>query len=110
MEGAYVERLATNADVADAPAFVLLLDDLDTSPWDNHRMIRAAEGALATSLQARFARIDAHALPHAADLAHLAVDAWYRGEAIAPERVEPAYLRNNVALTLEEQKALRARG
>jgi tRNA threonylcarbamoyladenosine biosynthesis protein TsaB len=67
----------------------------------------AAEGALATSLQARFARIDAHALPHAADLAHLAVDAWHRGEAIAPERVEPAYLRNNVALTLEEQKALR---
>src|SRR5690606_26573754 len=47
VEGAYVERLATNADVTDAPAFVLLLDDLDTSPWDNHRMIRAAEGALA---------------------------------------------------------------
>ena len=27
---------------------------------------------------------------------------------MAPERVEPAYLRDNVALTLEEQKALRA--
>lgn len=47
VEGAYVEQLATNADVADAPVFVLLLDDLDTSPYDNHRMIRAAEGALA---------------------------------------------------------------
>ena len=47
-------------------------------------------------------------LRHAADLARLAVEAWQRGEAIAPERVEPAYLRNNVALTLEEQKALRA--
>ncbi len=28
--------------------------------------------------------------------------------ALAPERIEPAYLRNNVALTLEEQRALRA--
>lgn len=47
-------------------------------------------------------------LPHAADVARLAVAAYARGEAVAPERVEPAYLRNNVALTLEEQKALRA--
>lgn len=47
MEGAYVEQLATNADTADAPAFVLLLDDLDTSAYNSHRMIRAAEGALA---------------------------------------------------------------
>ena len=68
----------------------------------------AAEGVLATRLALRFARVDAQALPHAADLARLAVDAFARGEAIAPEHVEPAYLRNNVALTLEEQKALRA--
>lgn len=67
----------------------------------------AADGALATSLQDRFSRIDAQALPHATDLARLAVQAWQRGEAIAPERVEPAYLRNNVALTLREQQALR---
>mgnify|MGYP006199360329 CR=1 FL=1 len=34
---------------------------------------------------------------------------WFaRGEAIAPERIEPAYLRNNVALTIAEQQALRA--
>ena len=31
-----------------------------------------------------------------------------RGEAIAPERLEPAYLRDNVALTLAEQVAARA--
>ena len=31
-----------------------------------------------------------------------------RGEAMAPELVEPAYLRNNVALTLVEQQAARA--
>ena len=52
--------------------------------------------------------VDASALPHAADVARLAWPAYARGEAVAPERVEPAYLRNNVALTLEEQKALRA--
>ena len=44
--GAPIERLATNIDVADAPAFVLVLDDLNTSPYDTHRVIRAAEGAL----------------------------------------------------------------
>ena len=44
--GAPIERLATNIDVADAPAFVFVLDDLNTSPYDTHRVIRAAEGAL----------------------------------------------------------------
>ncbi|MDR7192197.1 tRNA (adenosine(37)-N6)-threonylcarbamoyltransferase complex dimerization subunit type 1 TsaB [Luteimonas terrae] len=68
----------------------------------------AVEGALQSRLGARFAHIDAAALPHAADLAHLAAAAFARGEAIAPERVEPAYLRDNVALTLVEQVALRA--
>lgn len=68
----------------------------------------AVDGALQSRLGARFAQIDATALPHAADLAHLAAAAFARGEAIAPERVEPAYLRNNVALTLVEQVALRA--
>ena len=68
----------------------------------------AGEGVLATRLHPRFSRIDALALPHAADLARLAADAFARGETVAPEFVEPAYLRNNVALTLAEQKALRA--
>ena len=56
---------------------------------------------------AALAGVDAGALPHAADVASLAVAAFARGEAIAPERVEPAYLRNNVALTIAEQQALR---
>ena len=67
----------------------------------------AADGALAGSLGERLVGVDAQALPHAADLAMLAVAAWERGEAIAPEQVEPAYLRDNVALTLAEQQALR---
>lgn len=44
--GAQIERLATNTEVADAPAFVFVLDDLNTSPYDTHRVVRAAEGAL----------------------------------------------------------------
>ena len=68
----------------------------------------ASDGVLARRLQPVLARIDAAALPHASDLARLAVAAFARGEALPPERVEPAYLRDNVALTLAEQQALRA--
>ena len=52
--------------------------------------------------------VDAQALPRASDLLALAVPMLERGEAMAPELVEPAYLRNNVALTLVEQQAARA--
>lgn len=68
----------------------------------------AGEGALPSRLQARFASIDPAALPHAAVVARLAAIAFARGGAVAPEQVEPAYLRNQVALTIAEQEALRA--
>jgi tRNA threonylcarbamoyladenosine biosynthesis protein TsaB len=67
----------------------------------------AGEGALRARLAARLSFVDPEALPHAADVARLGAAAFARGEAIAPERVEPAYLRDNVALTLAEQQALR---
>lgn len=70
----------------------------------------AADGVLAGRLAPRLAGVDAQALPHAADLLALALPAFARGEAIAPERIEPAYLRDNVALTLEQQRAARAAG
>lgn len=69
----------------------------------------AVDGALVARLQGWLATVDAAALPHAADVARLGALAFARGEAIAPERIEPAYLRNNVALTILEQQALRAR-
>lgn len=43
---AYTETLSTNVGLADAPAFVLVLDDLNTSPFDAHRAIRAGLGVL----------------------------------------------------------------
>lgn len=67
----------------------------------------AQERVLAQRLAVPLAGVDADALPHAADVARLAVAAYARGEAVAPERLEPAYLRNQVALTLVEQQALR---
>ncbi|TKR34109.1 tRNA (adenosine(37)-N6)-threonylcarbamoyltransferase complex dimerization subunit type 1 TsaB [Luteimonas gilva] len=67
----------------------------------------AAEGYLQRSLVSQLRRVDATALPHAADVARLAAAAFARGESVAPERLEPAYLRDNVALTLAQQQALR---
>ncbi len=67
----------------------------------------ALEGLLARHLQSQLRHVDDTMLPHAADLARLAVAAYARGEGLAPERVEPAYLRNQVALTLAEQQARR---
>lgn len=67
----------------------------------------AADDALRRRFGERLMDCDTTALPHAADVARLAAHAFARGEAIAPERVEPAYLRDKVALTLAGQQALR---
>lgn len=75
--------------------------------WGVGTGFAAVEGALQQRLADRFAWIDASALPHAADVARLAAQALARGQALPAERVEPAYLRDNVALTLEQQRALR---
>lgn len=67
----------------------------------------AVDGALRLRLRGRLAAVDAAALPHAADVARLAAPVFAAGGGIAPERAEPAYLRNDVALTLVQQRALR---
>lgn len=83
------------------------LPDTDTE-WEGVGTgFAAAEGHLKRSLASQLRRIDVAALPHAADVARLAVVAFARGESVAPERLEPAYLRDNVALTLTQQQALR---
>lgn len=101
------ELIAISTEVVAAPDKVVLPDD--QGGW--HAVgtgFSAAAGALQSHLGSQLLSVDATLLPHAADVARLAAAAYARGEALAPERVEPAYLRNNVALTLEEQKALRA--
>lgn len=101
------ELIAVSTEVVAAPDKVVLPDD--QGGW--HAVgtgFSAVDNALQSHLGSQLLSVDAGVLPHAADVARLAVAAYARGEAVAPERVEPAYLRNNVALTLEEQKALRA--
>ncbi|NDK38160.1 tRNA (adenosine(37)-N6)-threonylcarbamoyltransferase complex dimerization subunit type 1 TsaB [Pseudoxanthomonas gei] len=101
------DLVAVSTEIVCAPQAVTLPDS--EGGWHGVGTgFAAVEGALAAHLGNQLASIDASALPHAADVARLAVAAYARGEALAPERIEPAYLRNNVALTLEEQKALRA--
>ncbi len=70
--------------------------------------LTAADGALPLRLGATLVAADPTALPRAADLACLAAQDFADGLGVAPERVEPAYLRNQVALTLRDQAALRA--
>ena len=101
------ELIAISTEVVSAPDKVVLPDD--QGGWQAVGTgFSAADNALQSHLGSQLISVDASVLPHAADVARLAVAAYARGEAVAPERVEPAYLRNNVALTLEEQKALRA--
>ena len=101
------EPIAISPEIVSAPGAVTLHDG--EGGWHGVGTgFSAANGLLQQHLHSQLASVDASALPHAADVARLAVAAYARGEAVAPERVEPAYLRNNVALTLEEQKALRA--
>jgi tRNA threonylcarbamoyladenosine biosynthesis protein TsaB len=97
---------ALSAETVSAPGAVELPDD--GMQWQGVGTgFAAAERVLETRLHARLVRVDAAALPHAADVARLGAIAFARGEALPPERLEPAYLRNQVALTLEQQQALR---
>jgi len=69
----------------------------------------AVDDALQARMHGQLVRADATALPHAADVARLGALLFAQGQGVAPERIEPAYLRDNVALTIAEQQALRAR-
>ncbi|RME33206.1 MAG: tRNA (adenosine(37)-N6)-threonylcarbamoyltransferase complex dimerization subunit type 1 TsaB [Gammaproteobacteria bacterium] len=51
---------------------------------------------LAGALQSLPALLEPEALPHAADLARLAVAAFAAGTALPPERAQPCYLRDRV--------------
>lgn len=111
--GAFVregEQLAAlDAERVLPPETVELPVGVSPGPWQGVGTgFAAGAGALGERLGSRFERIDATALPRAADLARLAAAAFARGAVLAPERVEPAYLRDNVALTLAEQQALRS--
>ena len=47
-------------------------------------------------------------MPHARQIAELAVDALAAGEALAPAQAQPLYLRNKIAYTSAERQAINA--
>jgi tRNA threonylcarbamoyladenosine biosynthesis protein TsaB len=65
------------------------------------------EAALRSALGVSLEKIDSAALPHAEDALHLALPEFSAGRAIPSDALSPAYLRDNVALTLAEQAAIR---
>ena len=96
---------AIDAERLARPDAVVLHQD---GGWDGVGTGFAADnGAMMKTLGASMSRCNANALPHAADTARLAARAFAHGEAVAPELIEPAYLRNKVALTLAEQQTAR---
>lgn len=100
------DAIALDSERVMSPDAVALPDDI--GGWHGVGTgFAAQDNALLDRLRSRFVAIDAAALPHAADVARLGALAFTRGEAVAPEFAEPAYLRNNVALTIAEQQALR---
>lgn len=68
----------------------------------------AGGAAWCAALAGRLVRVEAEALPTAAAVARIAERSLGRGGAVAPERLEPTYLRDKVALTSAEQVAARA--
>ncbi|HPF74293.1 MAG: tRNA (adenosine(37)-N6)-threonylcarbamoyltransferase complex dimerization subunit type 1 TsaB [Lysobacteraceae bacterium] len=68
----------------------------------------ASDGELRQRMGSQLIECREAALPRAAAVARLGARDFAAGLAVAPERVEPAYLRNKVALTLVEQQAARA--
>ena len=100
------DAFALDDEIVAPPDAVALLDE--AFAWHGVGSgFGAVDGLLGRRLAPRLGGFDAQALPHAADVARLAAAAFARGEAIAADSVEPAYLRNNVALTTAEQQSLR---
>jgi len=70
----------------------------------------ALDGSLHARLCGLLASCDPGALPRAAAVAKLAAAAFERGEATDAALLQPAYLRDRVALTIREREAVREAG
>lgn len=72
--------------------------------------LAACDGVLAGRLGGGVRHVDPTALPSAADALVLARGLFVSGAAIRADALEPAYLRDKVALTLDEQRASKGLG
>ena len=66
------------------------------------------EAVMREQLALQIDSVNGAALPHAQDAFALALPRFERGEVISADALVPIYLRDKVALTLEEQHSLRA--
>ena len=83
--------------------------DLDGSGWVGAGSSFAAHGAaLAQRYAGRVTQTRAELHPHARDVAALAVDVVRSGVTVPAEEARPVYLRDRVALTVEERRALKS--
>ena len=79
----------------------LTLDKAGDSPADQ----TAAQPVVSPE---NFPVICASAMPHALALLRLAPAQWASGKAVAPEQVQPLYIRDKVAQTTAEREAMKA--
>lgn len=89
------------------PAEPRVADDIGNLLGVGSGFAAAAQG-LVSALGPRLRQCDPLALPHAGDIARLGARMLARGQWLRADLLEPAYLRDKVALTLEEQAAVRA--
>lgn len=95
-------RIVTDAQLA-LPESVSVPDD---GNWVGAGNGFAALGEiLRPRLATRLTRIDASIMPDAAAMAPLAVQAFERGESVDAAQAAPLYLRDKVALTVDERRA-----
>jgi tRNA threonylcarbamoyladenosine biosynthesis protein TsaB len=81
--------------------------DLRASQWIGVGSGWGAYGdVIRATLRDPVAHVEPSELPHAADLARLALREFAAGRAVAPELAQPVYLRDKVALTEAERSAL----
>lgn len=69
---------------------------------------QAYDAVLRAALGVPPERVDAQALPHALDALTLALPDFSSGRTVDAAQIAPRYLRNRVALTVDEQKAARS--
>ena len=89
-----------------APVAAAQLPALPGAHWHGMGSGFGSHGAVLT-LRYAPGRVDATAVPRAAAVAVLAARKFARGEVVAAEHAVPLYLRDKVALNVNEQAALR---
>ncbi len=88
---------AVQAEVVGKPDALPLPEQDDKSWYGAGSAWAAYEHDLSCISSEYLSAYDGSVLPHATDIAHLALDSIAKGELVTAENIEPVYLRNEVA-------------